>query len=116
MNSKEISKNWFNKWENGDFYSLPITENFEHVSPFGIIKSKKDYINLVESNKDKFLNYQFNILDEVYTENKSCIRYTAIQNDFKLDVSEWHYIKNGLIEKVVAYYHIGEIKEDRKLK
>ena len=37
-------------------------------------------------------------------------------NDFKLDVSEWYYFKNKLIDKIIAYYHIGELREDRKLK
>ncbi len=45
----------------------------------------------------------------------ACVRYTAIQGDFILDVSEWHFVKNDLIEAIVAYYHIGEIRDDRKL-
>ena len=50
-----------------------------------------------------------------YFENKACVRYKAIQGDFSLDVSEWYYIKNDLIEEIIAYYHIGEIRDERKL-
>ena len=115
MDLKELVKRWFEKWEAGDFYDLPISENFKHTSPFGTIDGKKEYIKLVETNKDKFLGYRFEIHDGIYDKDKGCVRYTAIQGDFTLDVSEWYYAKNDLIEEIVAYYHIGEIRDDRKL-
>ena len=94
---------------------MPITENFKHTSPFGTIEGREAYLKLVEDNKEKFLGYKFKIHDEIYGDNKACVRYTAVQGDFKLDVSEWYYIKNNLIEEIIAYYHIGEIREERKL-
>lgn len=116
MNSKDLVKNWFIKWENGKFHDLPISDNFKHTSPFGTISGKANYTNIVQENKDKFLGYTFDIHDEIYGDSNACVRYTAIQKDFKLDVSEWYYIKNDLIQEIIAYYHIGEIREERKLK
>lgn len=115
MNLKELVKKWFEKWEEGDFHELPISENFKHTSPFGTIDGKEKYIKLVEANKDKFLGHRFEIHDEIYDGDKGCVRYTAVQGDFTLDVSEWYFAKNDLIEEIVAYYHIGEIREDREL-
>ncbi len=116
MDVPKLIKKWFDKWQDGDFLELPISENFTHTSPFATIEGKEQYINLVKENKDKFLGYRFDILDEIYDQNKACVRYTAIQGDFTLEVSEWYYIKDNLIEKIIAYYHIGEIREERKLK
>lgn len=116
MTSKDIVKLWFNKWEESDFKNLPISDNFKHLSPFGTIESKKAYIEMVQSNKDKFLGYVFEIHDAFYDSNKACVRYTAKQGEnFSLDVSEWYYIKNNLIEKIIAHYHIGEIRANRKI-
>ena len=115
MELERLVKEWFDKWEGGDFLHLPISENFKHTSPFGTINGKKQYISLVEANKDKFLGYRFEIHDEIYDKDKACVRYTAIQGDFILDVSEWYFVKNDLIEAIVSYYHIGEISEERKL-
>jgi hypothetical protein len=50
MNLKELVRKWFDKWEEGDFYNLPITGNFKHTSPFGTINGKEEYIKLVEAN------------------------------------------------------------------
>jgi len=112
---KTLVRKWFGKWEEGDFRNLPISGNFRHTSPFGTIDGKKEYLSLIESNKDKFLGYRFDIHDEIYGKDMACVRYTAIQKDFILDVSEWFYVRNDLIEAIVSYYHIGEIRDDRQL-
>jgi len=115
MDTKALVKSWFEKWETGDFLDLPLADNFSHTSPFGTIEGKEAYLDLVKANREKFLGYRFEIHDELYEEDRACVRYTAVQGDFKLDVSEWYYFGNGLIEKILAYYHIGEIRDERKL-
>ncbi|MCM8568644.1 nuclear transport factor 2 family protein [Gramella jeungdoensis] len=116
MRVKDLIKEWFSKWEEGDFLNLPVSDNFSHISPYGTITGKDKYIELVETNKDKFLGHRFELHDELYGEERACVRYTAIQDDFSLEVSEWYYVRDGLIEEIVAYYNIeGEISEDRKL-
>lgn len=116
MDTKDIVKQWFEKWTNGDYLNLPISENFKHISPFGTISGKKKYLDLVKENKDKFLGQVFELHDSLYEKDRACVRYTARQGkDFSLDVSEWYYLKDNLIEEIVAYYHIGEIREERKI-
>lgn len=115
MNIEKLIEEWFQNWEEGNFHNLPISENFKHTSPFGVISGKKEYLSLVENNKDKFLGYKFEIHDRIFDIDRACVRYTARQNDFTLDVSEWYYIKDDLIEEIIAHYHIGEIREDRIL-
>jgi hypothetical protein len=112
---KVLVRKWFEKWESGDFLNLPISENFKHTSPFGTIEGKNTYLRLVEANKDKFLGYRFELHDEIYDKDRACVRYTAIQGEFILEVSEWYYSKNGLIDEIVSYYHIGELRDDRQL-
>ena len=116
MKIKTLVKEWFQKWDDGDFLNLPVSEDFRHTSPFGTIEGKKAYTDLVQQNKDKFLGYTFEIHDEIYQENHACVRYTARQGDtFSLDVSEWYYMGEESIKEIIAYYHIGEIREEREL-
>lgn len=117
MTTKALVADWFSKWETGNYQNLPIAENFKHTSPFGAINGKKAYLDLVKQNEDKFLNQSFQLHDGIYETNCACVRYTARQgDDFSLDVSEWYYINNGLIEDIHAFYHIGEIRKNRELK
>lgn len=116
MTTEEIISTWFEKWEKGKFRELPLSEQFRHTSPFGTIEGKDAYLELVENNQDKFLGYQFQIEDGIYEENRACVRYIARQGkDFKLEVSEWYYLENGNIQKIIAHYHIGEIRQERML-
>lgn len=113
---KQLVHKWFTIWESGNYLELPISDNFCHISPFGAINGKENYIDLIKANEDKFLGYKFQLLDELYNENKACVRYRSSQGDFELEVSEWYEVKGNLINNVIAYYHIGDIREDRKLK
>ena len=113
---EELVRKWFSKWNEGDFMNLPIMEDFKHTSPFGTIIGKENYLDLVSQNQDKFLGYTFQIHDAIYENDRACVRYTARQgDDFALDVSEWYYRSGDLIGEIIAYYHIGEVREERKL-
>lgn len=116
MNAQALVEKWFDAWKSGDFHLIPVSNSFRHTSPFGTVEGKQAYLELVEANRDKFLGYQFDIHDAIYEQLHACVRYSAKQgDDFKLDVSEWYYCKDGLIEEIVAYYHIGEIRKERQL-
>lgn len=116
MELKDLVRTWFRKWETGDFQDIPISENFRHTSPFGTICGKKEYLKLVEANKDKFLGHRFVIHDEIYEHDKACVRYTAMQGDNSYEVSEWYFPEGGLIGEIIAHFNIAaEIPANRKL-
>ena len=116
MSVQQLVEQWFEAWDTGRLEDLPIGENFKHGSPLGTIEGKDAYLELVQKNMSKFLGYKFQIHDAIYDGNRACVRYTASQGeDFKLDVSEWYYSSNESIDEIVAYYHIGEIIDSRKL-
>lgn len=114
-NIKQIVHQWFSIWESGNYRELPISANFCHISPFGTIDGKENYMDLIQANEDKFIGYKFELLDELYDMEKACVRYRCTQGDFELEVSEWYEIKGNLISNVIAYYHIGDIRKDREL-
>jgi len=115
MTSKKLVEKWFECWNIGDYQNIPISESFIHTSPFGSTHGRKAYLDLINKNEDKFLGYTFTVHDAIYEDEKACVRYTGTQGEFYLDVSEWYYIKDNLIDKIYAYYHIGEIRKERQL-
>ncbi len=116
METLALIDDWFDKWERGDFLSLPLDKDFKHTSPFGTIDGKEAYLNLVKQNRDKFLGHRFTFHDKIIDGARGCVRYTTQQEDFAMDVSEWIYVEEGLIKEIISYYHVGEIREDRRLK
>jgi hypothetical protein len=114
---EQLVQSWFDKWTTGDFKDLPISNHFKHTSPYGTIDGKEVYEKLIADNVDQFLGHTFEIHDAFYGEENACVRYTAIKENFRLDVSEWYYCSKGKIDHIIAHYNIeGEISEDRKLK
>ncbi len=119
MDIKELVETWFLKWNEEDYQNIPIAEGFKHTSPYGTVDGKQTYLDLIESNKDKFLNNKIQLHDTLYEDDRACARYTIVNSavGFTMDVSEWFYKKGDLIGEIVAYYNIeGDISEERKLK
>lgn len=108
MTTKELVRKWFDIWTKGNFEDLPLADDFKHTSPYGTIDGKSAYMDIIASNRDKFLGHRFDLHDELYEKDKACVRYTALQDNFRLEVSEWHYIKDNLISEIIAYYNITE--------
>ena len=104
--SKHIIDQWFTSWETGNFQDIPITDSFTHTSPYGTIKGKQAYLELVANHTEKFLGHQFMIHDILCESLHACVRYTAKKDQQELEVSEWYYFKDGLINHIVAYYNI----------
>ena len=115
MDITTLVDTWFECWRNGNYQDLPLAEDFSHSSPFGTITGKKAYLELVAANPDKFLGTTITILDRLEGSHSACVRYHLEQEDFQMEVSEWIYAKDGLVRSIHAYYHIGEIREDRQL-
>lgn len=116
MEIKDLVNKWFKAWDEGNYESIPVAEHFKHISPYGTIDGKVPYLGLVEANKEKFLGNRIEIHDELYGQDRACVRYTITNKDFTMEVSEWHYARNGLIQEIISYYNIeGEISEERKL-
>ena len=111
-----LVQRWFNAWEKGNLDQLPISSDFEHISPYGKIRGRGAYLALVEANREKFLGHRFEIHDQLFAEDKACTRYTTRRGDFTLEVTEWHFMKGQEINRIISYYNIeGEIDDASKL-
>lgn len=102
--TKKFIQDWFTKWENGDFLNQPLNPNFEHHSPYGIIKGKKDYLAIVAQHPDKFLGHQFNLHNILVENNIGVVRYTTSKDHHSMDVTEWFYCDKQGINKIISYY------------
>lgn len=54
MNTNNIINEWFIKWEEGDYNNIPISDNFQHKSPFRKINGKENYLKIVSEMKTNF--------------------------------------------------------------
>ena len=98
--------NWFGAFRNKDIAQLERTlaEEFVHSSPFGAIKSRQAYIDLVKANPKAFFSPTIKILDLFDCGDKFAVRYLVDENP----ACDCIYAQNGQITEIFSYYHYGE--------
>ncbi len=95
---------WFDTWERGDILNLPLSENFVHISPYGTIRGKSQYLKLVQANRDRFLGNRFIIHNRLGDGNPVCVRYTLESGNSAMEIAEWLFLSNSGIDKDSSYY------------
>ena len=104
--SKQIAESWFDAFRQKDVQHLEhlLAEDFVHYSPFGAVKSRKTYVDLVKANPVAFFSPEIEFLDMIVENNKSVVRYLVNGNP----ACDCIYTKDGLITEIFSYYHYGE--------
>lgn len=108
MDCRSLIRSWFEKWESGDFETLPLSDDFQHTSPYGLVDGKADYLSLIKGNRAAFLGKTFKINEEVFDGNRAVVRYTMATATGTMEISEWFHCENDLIKAVISYYNISK--------
>lgn len=104
--SKKLVEAWFGAFREKDISKLESTlaEEFVHTSPYGEIKGRQAYLDLVRENSEAFFSPTIQILDVFESGDKSAVRYLVDSNP----ACDCIYGRNGQISKIYSYYHVGK--------
>ena len=105
MNRKFVDA-WFDAFRNKDISKLEraLAEDFIHTSPFGEIRGRQVYLDLVRENAEAFFSPKIKILDVIGGDDKFAVRYLVNENP----ACDCIYVRNGQISKIYSYYHVGK--------
>ena len=84
----------------GDFCAIA----FVHTSPFGEIRGREAYLDLIRDNPEAFFSPTIKILDVLEDSDKFAARYLLDDNPS----CDCIYVRNGQISEIYAYYHYGD--------
>lgn len=104
--SRKLAEAWFEAFREKDIIRLENTlaKDFIHTSPFGEIKPRQAYLDLVRSNPDAFFGPVIEILDIFDCGDKVAVRYLVNENP----ACDCIYARDGRIVEIFSYYHYGE--------
>lgn len=104
--SKKLAEAWFAAFRDKDIAQLEdmLAENFVHTSPFGEIKSRQAYLDLVRVNPEAFFSPIIEILDVFDCGDKVAVRYLVNNNP----ACDCIYAQDGRIVEIFSYYHYGK--------
>lgn len=74
------SASWFDAFHARDLSRLILAEDFVHSSPFGEIKGREAYLNMVRENPEAFFRPTVEIVDVLDSGDKFAVRYLVNGN------------------------------------
>jgi hypothetical protein len=97
---------WFGAFRDRDISKLERTlaEDFAHTSPYGVIRGRQAYLDLVRENSEAFFSPVIEILDVIEGDDEFAVRYLVDGNP----ACDCIYVSDGQITEIYAYYHVGE--------
>lgn len=105
--NREIAESWLAAFQSRDISKLVLADDFVHTSPFGEIRGKNAYLDLVRANEEAFFSNTIKVIDFLDGDDRFAVRY-LVGNMAACDII---YVRDGKIAEVFAYYHYGEKPE-----
>lgn len=101
--NRDIVDAWFDAFREKDISKLNLAEDFVHTSPFGEIKGREAYLELVRKNAEAFFGPTIEILDVIEGGDRFAVRYLVDGNP----ACDCIYVQGGEISEIYSYYHVG---------
>ena len=102
--NRKIADAWLQSFIEKDLTKLELAEDFVHTSPFGEIRGRTAYLDIVRANEEAFFSQAIGIIDVFDGGDKFVYRYRVGE----MDACDCVYVRNGRIAEVFSYYHFGE--------
>lgn len=102
--SREIADAWFAAFRERDISKLKLAQEFVHRSPFGEIRGRQAYLDLVTENSEAFFGPTIKILDVIEGGDRFAFRYLVDERP----ACDCIYVRDGEISEIYSYYHVGE--------
>ncbi|MDX1418192.1 MAG: nuclear transport factor 2 family protein [Candidatus Promineifilaceae bacterium] len=102
--NREVVDDWFNAFRERDISKLKLAEDFVHTSPFGEVKGRETYLDLVRANEEAFFSQPIEIFDVIDGGDRFAVRYDV----GGMQACDCIYIRGGEIAEIYAYYHVGK--------
>ena len=104
--SASLHEAWFAAFERKSLSDLEniLADDFVHKSPFGEIKGKDVYIDLVRENADAFFAKTITIADVMGEGDRVAVQYAIDE----FEACDCIYSSGNKIVRINSYYHFGK--------
>lgn len=102
--SRDLVDSWFDAFREEDLSKLHLADDFLHSSPFGEIKGRDAYLDLVRDNSEAFFSPTLEIIDVLDSGDRFAVRYLVNGNP----ACDCIYVEDAMISRIYSYYHYGE--------
>lgn len=99
-----LTREWITVWTNGDPRAYPLSDDFQHSSPFGTVEGRQRYLDWVIPLAAENVA-ALTIEDVLVSGMQSVIRYRQEQpGGAVMNACDWLQFDNGKLARVWSYY------------
>lgn len=102
--SRALVDGWFAAFRERDVSKFELAEDFVHRSPYGEIRGRDRYLDLVRENEEAFFGPTIEIVDVIEGGDRFAVRYVVDGNP----ACDCIYVRDGQISEIDSYYHVGK--------
>ena len=102
--NREIAESWLVAFQAKDISLLQLADDFVHTSPFGEVRGKDVYLELIRANEDAFFENSIDVIDFLDCGDRFAVRYVVGE----MRACDVIYVRDERIAEVHSYYHFGE--------
>ena len=110
---RSIARRWIEVWGVGNPASLPLADDFTHTSPFGTIRGRAKYLEIVEPMAEANVA-ALHVKDVIAEGNRAAILLTMDIPGATVDCCDWLVIEDNLIRSVHSHYDSRNISNFEK--
>ncbi len=101
--TRQLAKQWIEVWGRDDPATLPLADDFVHVSPFGTIEGRENYLEFIRPKTEGKVG-PIPVQDIFADGDRACVRYMMALPGGPLDCCDVVTVDGGNIASVHAYY------------
>ena len=102
--SRKLIDAWLDAFREKDISKLELAEDFVHTSPFGEVRGRQVYLDMIMANPDAFFGRPIETIDVLECGDKFAVRYVVGETA----ACDCIYVRGGQISRIHSYYHVGE--------
>ena len=112
---ERLTREWILVWTEGDPRTLPLAQDFEHISPYGRIQGRDHYLDLVIPAAKENVG-RLTIRDVIASADQGVVRYVMESPSGEtMEACDWLWFRAGKLIRVHAYYERPRASADATL-
>ena len=111
--ARTLARLWIEVWDGGDPMTLPLARDFVHVSPFGRIEGRENYLDVVRPMAEANVA-ALRVEDVLAAGDQACVRFSMETPNGPVPCCDWVTVRDGEIASVRSYYDSRELPRFEK--
>lgn len=111
QDASTLARVWIDSWNQGTPEKIPLSANFTHTSPFGVVNGKQAYLDWVKPMAQTHL-IEHRILRVLSDGNQATIHFEMRTPVGPIEVCDWLRVERGEIIEVQSFYDATELRKN----